>query len=71
MVQNLTASKQNSRNLIDEIAKLEAERKKLCRERDLAQAYLNAFQLTPDDLKILRSTDSSVGVLPAEFFEVK
>ncbi|CAG7728513.1 unnamed protein product [Allacma fusca] len=70
MVENLSASKQNSRNLIDEIAKLEAERKKLCRERDLAQAYLNAFQLNGEDLKILRGTDSSADVLPEEFFAV-
>lgn len=70
MANNLWVSKQNSRNLIDEISKLEQERRKLIAERDIAQAYLNAFQLNADDLRILRSTDNSIGVLSEEFFEV-
>lgn len=70
MANNLWVSKQNSRNLIDEISKLESERRKLIAERDIAQAYLNAFQLSTEDLKILRSTDISSGVLSEEFFEV-
>lgn len=70
MSQNLRASKQSSRNLIDEISKLESERKKLMVEKNLAQAYLNAFQLSGEDLKILRNTDSSAPVLNEEFFKV-
>lgn len=70
MATNLWVSKQNSRNLIDEISKLESERKKLIGERDIAQAYLNAFQLNGDDLRILRHTENSTGVLSEEFFEV-
>jgi len=71
MAKNLTASKQNSRNLIDEIAKLETERKKLVKERDLASAYRNAFQLDADDVKILRTTESSADLLSPGFFAVR
>jgi len=70
MVKNLWESKQNSRNLIEEIAKLEAERKKLGREKQLAEAYVNAFQLNAEDLKILRSTESSADLLSQDFFDV-
>jgi hypothetical protein len=70
MSNNLWASKQSSRNLIDEIAKLEGERRKLEVERDLAQAYLNAFQLDAEDLKTLRGTESSAPMLSEEFFKV-
>ena len=71
MAKNLTASKQNSRNLIDEIAKLETERKKLVKERDLAAAYRNAFQLDADDIRILRTTESTTDMLSPEFFTVR
>lgn len=70
MTKTLNVSKQNSRNLIDEISKLESERRKLIAERDIAQAYLNAFQLNAEDLKMLRSTDTTSGVLSEDFFEV-
>lgn len=70
MAKNLWASKHSSKNLIDEIAKLESERRKLVVERNLAQAYLNAFQLSPEDSKILRSTESSAPVLSEDFFKV-
>lgn len=70
MSTNLRASKQSSRNLIDEISKLESERKKLMVEKNLAQAYLNAFQLSGEDLKILRTTDSSTAILNEDFFKV-
>ncbi|CAL8131551.1 unnamed protein product [Orchesella dallaii] len=70
MANNLWVSKQNSRNLIDEISKLESERRKLISERDIAQAYLNAFQLNTDDLRVLRGTDNQSGTLSEEFFEV-
>ena len=68
---NLAASKQNSRNLIDEIAKLETERKKLEKERVLALAYQKAFQLNAEDLKILRGSEpGSSDNLTPEFFAV-
>jgi len=70
MSNNLWKSKQSSRNLIDEIAKLEGERQKLEVERNLAHAYLNAFQLDAEDLKCLRGTESSAPVLSEEFFKV-
>jgi len=71
MAANLGASKQNSRNLIDEISKLGIERKKLMKERDLALAYQNAFQLNTEDLKILRGTEhGSSNSLTPEFFAV-
>ena len=36
----------------------------------LGSDVLKCLPAYPDDLKILRSTNSSVGLLPAEFFEV-
>ena len=72
MSSNLAASKQNSRNLIDEIAKLGSEKKKLMKERDLAVAYQNAFQLNAEDLKTLRGTElASNQSLTPEFFAVR
>lgn len=72
MSSNLAASKQNSRNLIDEIAKLGAEKKKLVKERDLAIAYQNAFQLKAEELKVLRGTEHTTSQsLTPEFFSVR
>ena len=67
MTARLKAAKEQTQDLISQTTKLQGESQKLQVRSQVADAFLNKFQLQPEEIQILRGTRD--GVLHPEFFK--
>ncbi|KFM60113.1 Conserved oligomeric Golgi complex subunit 6, partial [Stegodyphus mimosarum] len=67
MMNRLKVTKLQTHDLINETTKLQAESQKIQMKQEVAQAFLDTFHLTPEEVKVLRG--SREGVLDENFFQ--
>lgn len=67
MMSRLKATKLQTHDLISQTTKLQAESQKIQMKQEVVQAFLDAFQLKPEEIKILRGTRD--GTLDESFFK--